>query len=132
VTGLKIFKNAWFERFARKEKITAKALWDAVRRAEKGQIDADIGGGVIKQRIARPGEGKSKGFRSVILFRKGEKAFFVYGFPKSELGNIREDEEEQFKKMAKYVFTLSDLKLLELIENRQFEEVVEDDQEIPQ
>lgn len=129
---MKIFKNAWFERFARKEKITAKALWDAVRCADKGQIDADIGGGVIKQRIARPGEGKSKGFRSVILFRKGEKAFFVYGFPKSELGNIREDEEEQFKKMAKYVFTLSDLKLLELIENRQFEEVVEDDQEIPQ
>lgn len=130
--SLKIFKNAWFGRFARKEKISAKALWDAALRAENGQIDADLGGGVIKQRIARPGEGKSKGYRSVILFRKGEKAFFVYGFPKSELGNIREDEEEQFKKMAKYVFALADVKLRELIANRQFKEVVEDDQEIPQ
>ena len=77
---MKIFKNAWFGRFARKEKISAEVLWDAVELAEKGQIDADIGGGVIKQRIARPGAGKSKGYRSIILFRKGEKSFFVYGW----------------------------------------------------
>ena len=65
---MQIFKNAWFRRFIRKEKISAKMLWDAIDRAEKGQIDADLGGGVIKQRIARPGEGKSKGYRSIILF----------------------------------------------------------------
>ena len=52
--GLRVFKNAWFERFARKENISAEALWEAVERAELGQIDADLGGGVIKQRIARP------------------------------------------------------------------------------
>jgi hypothetical protein len=126
VTGLKIFKNAWFGRFARKEKISAEVLWDAVERAEKGQIDADIGGGVIKQRIARPGAGKSKGYRSIILFRKGEKSFFVYGFSKSDLGNIREDEEEQFKKMAKHVLALTDAQLSELIANGQFEEVIRD------
>lgn len=126
MTGLKIFKNAWFGRFARKEKISAEVLWDAVERAEKGQIDADIGGGVIKQRIARPGAGKSKGYRSIILFRKGEKSFFVYGFSKSDLGNIREDEEEQFKKMAKHVLALTDAQLSELIANGQFEEVIRD------
>ena len=123
---MKIFKNAWFGRFARKEKISAEVLWDAVERAEKGQVDADIGGGVIKQRIARPGAGKSKGYRSIILFRKGEKSFFVYGFSKSELGNIREDEEEQFKKMAKHVLALTDAQLSELIANGQFEEVIRD------
>ncbi|MCX5875954.1 MAG: type II toxin-antitoxin system RelE/ParE family toxin [Deltaproteobacteria bacterium] len=123
---MKIFKNAWFGRFARKEKISADALWDAVERAEKGQIDADLGGGVIKQRIARPGAGKSKGYRSIILFRKGEKSFFVYGFSKSELGNIRDDEEEQFKKMAKHVLLLTDAQLSELIVNGQFEEVAKD------
>ena len=124
--GLKVFKNAWFGRFARKERISADALWDAVERAEKGQIDANLGGGVIKQRIARPGEGKSKGYRSIVLFRKGEKSFFVYGFPKSELGNIREDEAEQFKKMAKHVLALTDAQLSELIANGQFEEVARD------
>lgn len=76
--GLRIFKNAWFERFARKEKISAEALWEAVERAEQGQIDADLGGGVIKQRIARPGGGKSKGYRSIVLYRKDDKAFFVF------------------------------------------------------
>ena len=121
---MKVFKNAWFGRFARKEKISADALWDAIERAENGQIDADLGGGVIKQRIARPGESKSKGYRSIVLFRKGELSFFVYGFSKSELGNIREDEEAQFKKMAKYVLSLTDALVSELIANGQFEEVI--------
>ena len=120
---MKVFQNAWFGRFARKEKISADALWDAVERAENGQIDADLGGGVIKQRIARPGESKSKGYRSIVLFRKGELSFFVYGFSKSELGNIRADEEAQFKKMAKHVLSLTDAQLNELVANGQLEEV---------
>ena len=50
----RVFKTRWFERFARKEKIRDPVLVDAVARAEGGQVDADLGGGVIKQRIARP------------------------------------------------------------------------------
>ena len=123
---MRVFKNAWFGRFARKEKISAEVLWEAVDRAEKGLVDADLGGGVIKQRIARPGESKSKGYRSIVLYRKGDKAFFVYGFPKSDLGNIREDEQEQFKKAAKSIFALSDEQIRQLIENGQFEEVKKD------
>ncbi|NBT82734.1 MAG: type II toxin-antitoxin system RelE/ParE family toxin [Betaproteobacteria bacterium] len=120
---MSFFKNAWFGRFARKENISAQVLWDAVDRAEKGLVDADLGGGVIKQRIARPGESKSKGYRSIVLYRKGDKAFFVYGFPKSDLGNIRDAEQEQFKKAAKSIFALSDEQIRQLIENGQFEEV---------
>ncbi len=123
---MKVFQNAWFGRFARKEKISADALWDAVERAGNGQVDADLGGGVIKQRIARSGESKSKGYRSIVLFRKGELSFFVYGFSKSELGNIRKDEEAQFKKMAKHVLSLTDAQLSKLVANGQFEEVVKD------
>jgi hypothetical protein len=123
---LRVFKNAWFGRFARKEKISAEVLWEAVDRAEKGLVDADLGGGVIKQRIARPGESKSKGYRSIVLYRKGDMAFFVYGFPKSDLGNIRDDEQEQFKKAAKSILALSDEQIRQLIENGQFEEVNKD------
>ena len=72
---LRIFKNGWFSRFARRENIKDAVLVDAVARAERGVIDADLGGGVIKQRIARPGQGKSGGYRSIILFRKGTQAF---------------------------------------------------------
>ena len=105
-------------------------IWEAVERAERGLIDADLGGGVIKQRIARPGAGKSKGYRSIVIYRKGEKAFFVYGFPKSGLGNIRDDEEEQFKKAAKSILALSDEQIRQLIANGQFEEVMNHGQEI--
>lgn len=80
-----IFKSAWFTRFARKEKISVAALHDAVVRAERGLIDADLGAGVIKQRISRPGEGRSKGYRTILLFRQQHRCFFVYGFAKSEL-----------------------------------------------
>ena len=124
---MRVFKSAWFERFARKEKISAQTLWDAVERAQQGLIDADLGGGVIKQRIARPGSSKSKGYRSIVLYRKEDKAFFVFGFPKSEQGNIREDEEIQFKKMAKQVFALTDTQLQTLIDKGQFEEVLKND-----
>ena len=123
---MRVFKNAWFVRFARKRKISDEVLWDAVDRAEKGLIDADLGGGVIIQRMGRPGESKSKGYRSIVLYRKGDKAFFVYGFSKSDLGNIREDEQEQFKKAAKLILALSDDQIRQLIENGQFEEVKRD------
>jgi hypothetical protein len=64
---VRIFKNARFERFARRQKIQHAALRDAVHRAERGLVDADLGGGVIKQRVARPGEGRSGGYRTLIL-----------------------------------------------------------------
>lgn len=120
---MRVFKNAWFDRFARKEKITAQVLWEAIERAEQGQVDADLGGGVIKQRIARQGGGKSKGYRSIVLYRKGDKAFFVFGFPKSEQDNIRDDEAIQFKQMAKQVLALTDEQLQQLVDRGQFQEI---------
>jgi hypothetical protein len=84
----RIFKNGWFERFSRKERIDNSVLRDAVQRAESGLVDADLGGGVIKQRIARPGKGKSGGYRTLILFRHGDRAIFAFGFAKSAQANI--------------------------------------------
>lgn len=64
---MEIFKNKWFNKFAKHEDISDSALLEAIEAAERGLIDADYGGGVIKQRIARPGEGKSGGYRSVTV-----------------------------------------------------------------
>ena len=91
-------------RFARKESIKDADLCEAIRIAEKGLIDADLGGGVIKQRIARAKEGKSGGYRSIILFRSGDKAFFVYGFAKSKRDNINQEELAGFKALADEMF----------------------------
>lgn len=123
---MRIFKNAWFARFARRERISTQALLDAIARAGQGQIDADLGGGVIKQRISRPHEGKSKGYRSIIFFRKGRRAFFVYGFAKNAMANIDENEEALFKKMAGHVLGLTDAQLQLLLANKQFEEIVDE------
>ena len=105
---MQIFKNTWFQRFSRREKITDEVLKGAIARAEKGTIDADLGGNVIKQRIARLGQGKSGGYRTIIVFKKGDKAFFIYGFAKSERENIDKNETDVFKKSAKELLALSD------------------------
>jgi hypothetical protein len=84
----RIFKNGWFERFARKERLSDSALREAVEGAESGLVDADLGGGVIKQRVARPGKGKSGGYRTLILYRQGDRAIFAFGFAKSAQANI--------------------------------------------
>jgi hypothetical protein len=120
---VRIFKSRWFQRFARKEGIADAVLREAVARAEKGQIDADLGGEVIKRRIARPGQGKSKGYRTIILFRRGAKAFFVYGFAKSRRANINDDEEGQFKEAAKHVLALTEKQLAELLKRDDFMEL---------
>lgn len=65
-------------------------LVKSVIRAEKGLIDADLGGGVIKQRIGRQGGGRSGGYRTLILFRSGDRAVFAYGFAKKDRDNISE------------------------------------------
>jgi hypothetical protein len=90
-----IFKNKAFKRSAKKT-----VLCNAIQDAERGLIAADLGGGVIKQRIARSGHGKSGGFRKLIGFRAGARAFFVHGFAKNEKGNIGRDELAALKKLA--------------------------------
>jgi hypothetical protein len=120
---LRIFKSRWFQHFARKERITDAALREAVARAERGQMDAYLGGGVIKQRIARPGQGKAGGYRTIIFFRRGEKAFFEYGFAKSRRSNINDSEEARFKEAARFVLSLTEKQLEELLESGDFVEV---------
>src|SRR5208282_3210279 len=105
---VRVFKNAWFQKFVRKERISDAALCEAVARAEKGLIDADLGGGLLKQRVARPGAGKSGGYRTLIFFRSGMRAVFAFGFAKNDMANIDNDEEATFKKAAKLVLAFSD------------------------
>ena len=97
---MKTFKTKAFARFADRERLEDAALCEAVRRARDGLIDADLGGGVIKQRIARKGGGRSGGFRTIVLFRRGELAFFVHGFAKSDRENLRRKELSGLRSLA--------------------------------
>jgi len=105
---VRIFKNTWFDRFADKEGITDEDLRNMVDLLEADQADANLGGGVYKLRAARPGEGKSGGYRAIVFFRSGERAFFTYGFAKADRSNINAGELRAFKADAKVSFSLTD------------------------
>jgi len=52
---MQVFKTRWFARFARQEKIADASFARGYRTGEHGLVDADLGGGLIKQRVARQG-----------------------------------------------------------------------------
>ena len=120
---MRVFKTKPFVRFAGREGIDEATLCDAVRRAEHGVVDADLGGGVIKQRIARPGQGRARGFRSIVLFRRGERAFFVHRFAKSHRANLRPDERKAFQALADALLGLDDAEVAAAMANGTIREV---------
>ena len=124
---MRTFKTKPFARFANREGIADAALWDAVGRAGRGQVDADLGGGVIKQRIARKGQGRSGGFRTIVVFRRGERSFFVYGFAKSGRDNLRRDELNAFRLLADGMLGMDEAGLRAALSNGTIAEVVCDD-----
>jgi hypothetical protein len=97
---LGILKTRPFTRFARGERISDGSLCEAVKRAERGLIDAELGGEVIKQPVARPGGGRSGGYRILIAYRRAHRAVFLYGFAKRERDNIEPDELVTLREIA--------------------------------
>ena len=125
----RVYKNGWFQRFARKEKISDASLCDAVERASRGLIDADLGGGLIKQRVARPGSGRSGGYRTLVFFREGDRAVFAYGFAKNNQDNLDEDDERDLKKAAKLTLGFTQAEIDKLVERGTLVEVDCDDED---
>ena len=108
---MRVFKYTGFSRFAKKEGINDAELLEVIRQIEDDQADANLGGDVYKVRFARPGEGKSGGYRIIVYFRNEFRTFFVYGFQKSDRDNIDEKELRAFKVDAKEDFSLTDAQI---------------------
>lgn len=97
---MSVFKTKAFARFARKAGLTDAQLADAAAQVASGKFDADLGGAVYKQRVARAGAGKSGGFRTILAFRAGAACFFVYGFAKNAKANVTQKELEALRAYA--------------------------------
>jgi len=97
---MKIFKTQWFTRWAKKEKLTDKALVKAVKEIEQGLVDTDLGGHVIKKRVPLFGRGKSSGARTIIAYKVKNKAFFIYGFAKNKRDNVSTKELQALQILA--------------------------------
>jgi hypothetical protein len=120
---VRVYKTKPFARFQRRERITDATLCSAVADAEAGLVEADLGGGLIKQRVARPGAGKRGGYRTVIAYRTGTRAFFLLGFAKSERANIDDDELAALKRRAAGLLGAADQALDAMISGEDLMEV---------
>lgn len=98
---MQAFKTKAFARWADSDGLDDEALGAAVAEMEQGLIDARLGGQVVKKRVALPGRGKRGGARTLVAFKQGEKAFFVYGFAKNEQADISDNELKALKLLAK-------------------------------
>jgi hypothetical protein len=120
---MRIFKTRWFARFARQEGLPDNSLLEAIQRAERGLVDADLGGGLIKQRLARQGQGRSGGYRAIVAYRAKGRAVFLFGFAKNELENIGSGELLSLRSNAAYWLNLTPANLHRSLKDRALEEV---------
>ena len=127
---MRVFKTRGFARFARKAKLDDAALCEAVARAERGLMDADLGGGLIKQRVPRRGEGRSGGFRTLIAVRLRDRAIFVHGFAKSAQDNLSSHELLQLKNAAALLLGFGEREMTQAVKRKDVQEVFCDAQEI--
>jgi hypothetical protein len=97
---MRVFMTKWFPRWAAAEALTDAVLLAAVEEIGRGLIDADLGGHVIKKRIGVRGRGKSGSVRTLLAFQLDDKAFFIYGFSKSERSNVSQKELKALKLLA--------------------------------
>jgi hypothetical protein len=119
---------------ARKERLDNGRLCEAIARAERGAVDADLGGHLIKQRVARPGGGRSGGTRTVIAYRAEQRSVFLYGFAKNERDNIDDRELADLKKLARHYLSFSDAQIATALTHAELTEIEcneedDDDQE---
>lgn len=127
---MRIFKTRWFTRFARRERITDGSLSEAIARAEQGLIDAELGG-VIKQRVARPGRGRSSGYRLLVAYRAKHRAVFLYGFAKRERENIDPDELVTLREIAGRWLAADAKHIAQALDEGILEEVAYDEKKEP-
>src|SRR5690625_611898 len=126
MTDVKTFKTRSFQRWQRKAGLTDQQLCQAVSEMAKGLIDADLGGNVLKKRIALRGRGKRGGARTLVVTNKNNRWFFVYGFAKNERSNIRSDERDGLRKLAADLLGRTDEQLVEAVAQRVLQEVGSD------
>ena len=109
-----IYKTKVFDRWANEQGLTDQSLCQAVKEMNAGLIDADLGGGLYKKRVARTGQGKSGGFRTLVATNRGDRWIFVFGFAKNERDNINKKEQESLKVLANQLLALPKQDLLRM------------------
>jgi len=114
---LNAYKNKEFHKWAKKEGLDDAQLLKALDEIERGLVEADLGGNIFKKRVSL-GQGKSGGARTLLAYRKGDRAFFIYGFAKNARANIKENELRSLKVYAKLLFGYGEKELKKATEEK--------------
>ena len=125
----RVFKTRYFCRWVRKTALTDAALCVAASEMAAGLIDAELGGGVVKKRVALPGRGKSGGARTLVATNKDNRWFFVFGFEKNERANITKKELEAIQNLATDLLNLEPAQLDAHVESEALQEICHEEQE---
>ncbi len=125
---VRVFKTKWLARFTRREQIADASLREAIQRAERGVVDADLGNGIIKQRVARSGQGRSGGYRMLVAYRAGSCAVFLYAFAKSERDNIDADELLTLREIGAAWLTADSERITQALTEGALQEVTDDNE----
>lgn len=120
---MRIFKTKHFAKWAKKHIITDKLLQTAAKEIVQNSFEANLGGYVLKKRMATKDRGKSGSARTIVVFKKEGHCFFVYGFEKNEKENISVSEKKAFKLLAKELLGFSDFLLNGHVRNNQLLEI---------
>jgi hypothetical protein len=120
---MRVFKTRSVVRYCKSEGIADEQLADAIARAERGLVDAALGGGLIKQRVARKGQGKSGGWRTLIAYREGDRAVFLFGFAKNDLDNIAPNQLAAFKVAATTILNAGDDAIADELDRNYLQEI---------
>ena len=97
----------WFKKWAKRNKLNNQTLIDAIQNLESGLSSVDLGQHLFKVRVRRENAGKSSGYRTIILYKKHDKAVFIHGFGKNEKGNIDQQEFQYFKKLGQTLMAMN-------------------------
>jgi len=124
----RVFKTRYFARWMRKTALTDRALCVAVREMAGGLIDADLGGGVIKKRVALPGRGKRGSTRTLLATNRQDRWFFLFGLEKNDRTNISERELDALQALAHDLLRLDSRQLDAHVGNLTLDEICDEDQ----
>jgi len=113
-------KTKWFNKWVKKQKISNEKLLVAIEDMENNLSSVNLGGGLFKVRVASENSGKSSAYRTIIVFRKDDRAVMVYGFMKKEQENLSKEELKSFKILSKDILELELEELEKAIEKEIF------------
>ena len=122
----RVFKTRYFSRWFRKIRLSDVALCQAVKEMEQGLIDANLGGGVVKKRLALPGRGKRGGARTLGATNKDDRWFFLFGFEKNERANITTEDLEGLREITRQLLGMTSEQLDEAVRDGSLQEICND------